>query len=302
MTRILKTTFLHTRRFAALLLCFVLAAAFLLPVSAYAQSAPKTVRVGWYESPFNMMDQFGRRSGYAYEYQEKIAAYTGWEYEYVEGSWSELMQMLIDGEIDLMSDVSYTEERSSLILYPTLPMGEEDYYIFISAENSDYTPGDYSWFNGKKVGVNQGSFQADLFQDWAKANRIQAELVEVTDIETKSFQMLAEGSLDAFITLDAYGGTDTAIPVVKIGSSDYYFAVSKNRPDLLDELNATMSRIHDENLFYNQQMYEKYVSTSGANIFLSAKEKEWLAGHGAIRVGYQDNYRRIAPRIRKPES
>ena len=115
------------KRMAAVLLCIMLAAAFLLPVIAHAQEPSKTVRVGWFESPFNMTDRFGRRSGYAYEYQEKIAAYTGWEYEYVEGSWPELMQMLTDGEIDLMSDVSYTEERSSLILYPTLPMGEEDY-------------------------------------------------------------------------------------------------------------------------------------------------------------------------------
>lgn len=60
----------------------------------------KTVRVGWYESPFNMTDQFGRRSGYAYDYQQKIAAYTGWNYEYVEGSWPDLLQMLMDGEID----------------------------------------------------------------------------------------------------------------------------------------------------------------------------------------------------------
>ena len=82
----LQTTFPHTRRLAALLLCFFLAAAFVLPMSAYAQSNPRTVRVGWFESPFNMVDQFGRRSGYGYEYQERVAAYTGWEYEYVEGS------------------------------------------------------------------------------------------------------------------------------------------------------------------------------------------------------------------------
>ena len=39
--------------------------------------AQKVVRVGWYESPFNYQDSFGRRAGYAYEYQQKVAAYTG---------------------------------------------------------------------------------------------------------------------------------------------------------------------------------------------------------------------------------
>ena len=88
-----------------LILAIVIAAilaAFPAAVSAEAKSSDegKLVRVGWYESPFNRTDQFGRKSGYAYEYQRKIAAYTGWKYEYVEGSWPELLQMLMDGEID----------------------------------------------------------------------------------------------------------------------------------------------------------------------------------------------------------
>lgn len=57
----------------------------LLPVGAVAQEQTKTVRVGWYESPFNTVDQFARRSAYAYEFQKKIAACTNWSYEYVEG-------------------------------------------------------------------------------------------------------------------------------------------------------------------------------------------------------------------------
>ena len=290
MMRMIKTTLPNRRRFAALILCCVLAAAFMLPMLAHANSNTKTVRVGWYVSPFNMMDKYGRRSGYAYEYQEKIAAYTGWKYEYVEASWSDLMQMLIDGEIDIMSDVSYTEERSELILYPSLSMGTEDYYIFISNDNTEYTPGDYSWFNGKKVGVNKGSIQTGFFKEWEKNNNVQAELIEVTVTEEASFQMLKDGRLDAFITLDVYGGVFTAIPAVKIGSSDYYFGVNKNRPDLLDELNAALNRIQEENPFYTKQLYEKYVSALGANVFLSADEKDWLSGHGAVRIGYLDNF------------
>ena len=68
---------LFGRRLAALLLCLMLAAA-LLPLGTSAQDSDRIVRVGWYESPFNATDALGRRSGYAYEYQQKIAAYSGW--------------------------------------------------------------------------------------------------------------------------------------------------------------------------------------------------------------------------------
>ena len=109
----------------------------------------------------------GRRRSFwcdGYDYQKKIAAYTGWNYEYVEGSWSELLQMLINGEIDLMSDVSYTDERAQTMLFSSLPMGAEEYYIFISPDNEEINRDDLSTFNGKKVGVNKGSVQAELIE------------------------------------------------------------------------------------------------------------------------------------------
>ena len=65
---------IHLTHLAALLLCLALAAALLPPIAAYAQEEGRTVRVGWYESSFNHTDQFGRRTGYAYEYQQTIPA------------------------------------------------------------------------------------------------------------------------------------------------------------------------------------------------------------------------------------
>ena len=163
MMRILKTTLRHIRLFAPFLLCFVLAAAFMPPMSAYAQSTPKTVRVGWYESAFHHRDEFGRRSGYGYEYQQRIATFTGWTYEYVEGSWPELLEMLIAGEIDLLSDVSYTEDRAKKILYSALGMGSEDYHVFIRPDNTKIRPDDFSTLDGKLVGVNKNSIQEKQF-------------------------------------------------------------------------------------------------------------------------------------------
>ena len=100
------------RRLTAVLLCLASLAVITLPLTAHARQAGKVVRVGWYESPVSMKDENGRRSGYDYVYEQKLAAYTGWTYEYVEGSWSDLLQMLKNGEIDMMGDISDTEERA----------------------------------------------------------------------------------------------------------------------------------------------------------------------------------------------
>ena len=88
----------HDRRMLALLVCLVMGA-ILIPPAAQAREEGKVVRVGWYESAFHRTDQFGRRSGYGYEYQQRLSIYTGWRYEYVEGSWSELLEKLIAGAV-----------------------------------------------------------------------------------------------------------------------------------------------------------------------------------------------------------
>ena len=66
---------------------------FPFPVSA-EEAKSRTVRVGWYEGTYNTTGPDGKKRGYSYEYQQAVAAHTGWKYEYVEGSWSELMSML----------------------------------------------------------------------------------------------------------------------------------------------------------------------------------------------------------------
>ncbi len=280
---------IQIQRIIVILLCFVMVTAIAAPLAAFAQESKKTIRVGWHEEPYFITDKNGRRSGYSYEYQWKVAAYTGWDYEYVKGSWSELLQMLKNGEIDLMSNVSYMEERTDEMLYASLPMGTESYYIFVSPDNTQITADDYSSLEGKRIGVTKGSIQKDLFEKWAKMHGIEANLIELTTPDEESKKLLGK-KLDAFVTIDVYGDPESMVPVCKIGSSDYYFAVSKSRPDLLPELDAAMGSIQDENKYFNQQLHAKYLESAETERYLTSDEKKWLEDHGTIRVGYQDNY------------
>ena len=256
----------------------------------FAEPYGRTVRVGWYESPFNKTDEGGRRTGFAYQYQQKIAAYSGWKYEYVEGSWAELLQMLKDGKIDLMSDISYTEERAKYMFYSSDPMGTEDYFIFVTPKNTEISQNDYSTFDGKRIGIVKGSIQLDIYKEWAAENDVRTEIVELTGTEFENIDALVDGSIDMYVSTDTFSDVERTVPLCKIGSSDFYFTVSKNHPEILAELNTAMNRIQSENPYFYQQLYSKYISASGAGLYLTPEEKEWLEGHKTIRVGYQDNY------------
>ena len=278
------------KRAAALLLCIMLVMLCLLPTAVSAEENPKVVRVGWYDTPFNYKDAFGRRTGYAYEYQRKIAAYTGWKYEYVEGNWPELLDLLKQGKIDLMSDVSFTEDRTEYMLYSAIPMGEELYYLYITPDNKEISADDFSTLNGKTVGVTKSTVQRGQFLAWAEARGISVEILDLECSEAESLQKLNMGEMDAFVTLDTYGDPDVVIPLWKIGASDFYFAVSKARADLLPELDMALNRIQDENKHYAEQLTAKYLQNTSTNLYLTVEEQAWLDAHGPIRVGFQDNY------------
>ena len=248
----------------------------------------KTVRVGWYDSSFCHFDEFGRRCGLDYEYQQKIAAYTGWTYEYVEDSWSNLFQMLKDGEIDLLSDVSYKEERTQYMSFPDLPMGTESYYIYISADNRDISANDLESFNGKKIGVNKGSIQEGFLEDWAERNHLSIEVVPLDVEEDESMDMLMQGDLDGYTTVYTFDSEWKIVPVSRVGASDYFYAVNKSRPDLLAELNMALAGIQDEDPYFNQRISEERLYTTRTNAFLNPDQEDWLAQHGTIRIGYRN--------------
>ena len=265
---------------------------FLLPpvTQAQAEEGPKVVRVGWFDSSFCYWDEFGRRCGIDYEYQHKISAYTGWTYEYVEDSWPNLLQKLMDGEIDLLSDVSYKEERTEFISYPDLPMGTETYYIYISTENREISGSRLETFNGKKIGVNKGSVQEGFLKDWAEKNGIRIEIVPLNTDETGSMGLVRKKQIDGYASVYTINGEDKTYPVCRIGGSDYYYGVNKNRPDLLAELNVALAGIHEEDPYFSEQLADERMKNKQASAGLNPEQEEWLAGHSTIRIGYVENY------------
>ncbi len=282
------------KRIVTILLFLSITISLFIPFAASAEEEntdeSKVVRVGWYDSSFCYFDKFGRRCGIDYEYQQKISAYTGWTFEYVEDSWPNLFQKLQDGEIDLLSDVSYKPEREEFMLYPDLPMGTESYYIYVDAGNREITADNLKSFNGKHIGVNKGSIQESFLSEWAERNGISLEIVPLTCEENESLEMVVKGEIDGYAAIFSYYFEEKLIPVYRIGSSDYYYAVNKNRPDLLEDLNMALAEIQDEDPYFNQKITEDRLYNSRMKALLTPVQEDWVKGHGPIKIGYRDNY------------
>ena len=279
---------INVQRSICILLCLVLyITALPFPVSA-EEAKNRTVRVGWYEGTYNTTGPDGKKRGYSYEYQQAVAAHTGWKYEYVEGSWSELMSMLKSGEIDLMGGISYAEERTTSMLFSELPMGEDKYYLYVDPSNTDITVSDLTTLNEKRIGMVPDTLSARRFYEWEKSHGVETQQVDITSTDDAR-QKLQNQEIDGFVLNESpQWERDNISPVLLIGGSYNYFAVSKKRPDLKEELDQAMQRIEKENPFYKEDLYKRYLSANPIET-LSNGEQNWLEEHGAVRVGYLKN-------------
>lgn len=274
---------------AAFIIILTIIMTFAVPIRVSAQEQPKTIRVGYYE---NEVFQEGAKdgivkSGYAYEYYLKLSEYTGWEYEYVYGSFGEVYDMLLDGEVDVVAGLAYKEERKELIGYPDLPMGSET-YNFVKHETDTDITADPQTFNGKKIGVLD-SAMVDTLREYLDSHAIKAEVMAFSDYE-ELFSEFDSKNVDILAAEgDGAYGRDHAEVLFPFGDSNYYLCVSRYRSDILSELDTAQNMLAADEPDYLNYLNHKYFPVSVSSRAFSAAEKEWIDTHSEIRIGYLEN-------------
>ncbi|MBQ1658646.1 MAG: transporter substrate-binding domain-containing protein, partial [Clostridia bacterium] len=274
---------------AAFIIILTIIMTFAVPIRVSAQEQPKTIRVGYYE---NEVFQEGAKdgivkSGYAYEYYLKLSEYTGWEYEYVYGSFGEVYDMLLDGEVDVVAGLAYKEERKELIGYPDLPMGSET-YNFVKHETDTDITADPQTFNGKKIGVLD-SAMVDTLREYLDSHAIKAEVMAFSDYE-ELFSEFDSKNVDILAAEgDGAYGRDHAEVLFPFGDSNYYLCVSRYRSDILSELDTAQNMLAADEPDYLNYLNHKYFPVSVSSRAFSAAEKEWIDTHSEIRIGCLEN-------------
>ena len=274
---------------------FVLTLLFaVIPVPVYAaektkEETEKIVRVG-YVNALNYEEggagEYKRGAGY--EYLQKISYITGWHYEYVYGSFTECCSMLENGEIDLFGNVSYTPERAEKFDYSSYPQGKDTYWLYTTKDRTDLTTGDSAALNGSRIGVTEGSYQDTLLSQWLENNNVQAEVMRYSGYDAMMSAMNT-GKVDVIAAPDLATGYDY-ISIASIGFSDFYFAVSKQRPDLLSELNSALYEIQNTESDYNNKLVSRYYYKSATGLSFNQEERDWLEAHdNTICLGYYDD-------------
>lgn len=271
------------------LLCCVLAvlmlSALTVPVSAEVSDGETvTVKVGYLNYPgFIKENENGDIVGYAVEYLAEICKYTNWKIEYVYAPWSEQLEMLDSGELDIVFG-QFSEDRISRFGFSHLPVAVLQNLLYKRDDNTRVIDSDPSTYSGKRIGVLSGSRNIELLRSYAELTGFDPVIVEYMTRE-KLGEALLSGEID-ILAGEQTTETEGMHVLARFSSVPYYCYTAKSNAALTNELNYVLSKINSISPNYQPSLYQKYYG----NVLISEKpyftkdESKFIENCGEITV------------------
>lgn len=278
---------------AFFLLCLLAALSFKPSVKAADETggSRKVMRVGFLtEENLSERQADGSYTGYTADYLNELVKYTDWEIRYVEVKGNTntqlhtLSDMLDSGDIDILGMMYRNDYLQKLYLYPTYNYG------------SSYT--------ALTVAMNSNLWQSDDFQSWDKMrvatcpdlkNRMKqleqfAQISGFTynTIHYKTMEEVQEavlsGEADACLQVDIHI-PPTMRSIARFNPKPYYFAVNKERSDILKELNSAMYKLLEAYPSLQSELYSHYYIQKDS-FWLSEEKTKWVQSLSPMRILY----------------
>ncbi|HEY0488813.1 MAG TPA: EAL domain-containing protein [Telluria sp.] len=182
-----------------LLLCFTL----LLPAFARADAPPaQPVRVGIYaNAPKIFFNDEGKADGILVDLLQRIAVAEQWQLEFVSCEWTACLRAAESGEIDLLPDVAWTEERSRTLDFHRVPALHSWSQVYRHPKVAVVSISD---LDGKRVAILGGSIQQRFVAGLGHDFGVRPLITAVASIE-EGFALVAARRADAVIA-NKYAG------------------------------------------------------------------------------------------------
>ncbi|WP_374565092.1 response regulator [Ideonella sp.] len=204
-------------------------------------AAPRVVSVGLYENaPKVFTGPDGRPAGLFVELLDAMARAEGWQLRYVACEWASCLDMLGRGELDLMPDVAYTEERSRRFDFHAVSVASSWSQIYSSDSVRVQSLADLA---GKRLAVLRGGVQEPYVARMMAEAGLRYEPVLVKSL-AEAYEAVAAGRADAMVTNSfsaARRATDYRLRETPLlfQASNLYFASPKGRnADLLARIDT----------------------------------------------------------------
>lgn len=248
---------LRGSRRAAIFVFFILFAA----AAAFAQQAARTVLVGLFPAAPLVFERDSKPQGLFIDVIEHIAKDRRWSVEYVRGTWNELLKNLVDGDIDLLPAVGYTEARTQVYDFTGRPLFIDSGVVFTGRGSSIHTIFD---LDGKKVTAVKGSIFTDAFAELMASFGIECEIVYSAD-NIEVMREVAAGRAFAGVCIYSLGNElakeyPVSITPISFSPIALEFAVPKGRnADLISGIDEAMGAMMDDPASAYSKSYARWL-------------------------------------------
>jgi len=240
------------------LLLFLIQLLFVATLFAKQTPLPLVVVVGgdYNFPPFEYLDKNGNPTGYNVELTKAVAKEMGFFVSFQLGPWDEVRQQLLDGEIDVIEGLSYSQQRAELYDF-SIPHMITYRTIFIKSGNRSIKNIDD--LAGKRVLVQK----EDAAHDYLRERHFVGK-IEAVKTQEEALKKLSLEKYDAAIVTKMYGlylrnkhklWNVTAIDY-PIEPRKYCFAVKKGNIELLSLFNEGLNQLKATGKY--QEIHEKW--------------------------------------------
>ncbi|MGN0596066.1 MAG: response regulator [Ruminiclostridium sp.] len=226
------------------IICLLIALSFVMlyiPVSA--ESAPEIIRVGYVANgSIFTFDEEGNVKGYETVLLDEIAKRNNWQYEYVGGTLDEIMEMLDNGQLDLVCHVKKNADREQKYLFSDFVAGIETGALCCRAEDGRFFYNDFSSFEGMRVAMLKGNYFNTKLAEFAGKSGFSYIPCQY-DSYTECYDALKKGAADGIVI-----GALVVDPECRIlscfCSEPFYFITGKHNDEFMRRLDSTVSEIN----------------------------------------------------------
>ncbi|XOB63119.1 transporter substrate-binding domain-containing protein [Campylobacterota bacterium DY0563] len=240
--------------------------------------------------PFSYISN-NQHKGFTPDLIEEISKISGLKFDVKISTWSKALEDFKNGKTDIISDISYTKERSNYILF-TQAYYEIPIFVFGSKANDSYS--DNESLIGKKVGVSRSIFYKNDLKN------IGLDVIEFDSSDDKA-KALVTGKIDYFLASYTSGiksiNSQSLITLKAIDEfrsikkEDLRFGVNKDNYILQSILQKSLDSLESNFLFKLANTWIVETQESVYNeIKFTQEELDYIHKHPKIKVGSIDTY------------
>ena len=184
-------------------------------------------------------------------------------------------EMPRNGDVDIYTAAKKTPQREEEFAFSTHPAITSSTCMNVKVGNNRIVPGDYSTYNGIRIGLLKRHTYNDSFLDFAKEKGFDCRIIYY-ETPTELTNALINDEVDALVNSYIRIPEDEKT-IENFGETPYYIMARKEDQDLISRLDQAIDTMNVEMPNWRTELYTKYYGSQESNQEFTAEEQALLS-------------------------